>query len=134
MNFGSLLSIMRKRPSRYLLAGLWNTAFSYVLVILLYEWLHVYLHTMIIGAVATVINVAQSFLVHKIFVFKTKGHWFQEIGKSYVVYGFVSAFGILLLWLLVDIVGLMIYLSQAVIMLTLAVISYIGHLKFTFRH
>ena len=129
-----LFMVIRRRELRYLLAGAWNTIFSYFLVILLYEWMQDYLHIVIIGTVATVINVAQSFLAHKIFVFRTKGYWLKELGKSYVVYGVASVIGIFILWLLVDVVGLTIYLAQALIMVSLAIVSYFGHLKFTFRN
>ena len=125
---------MQKRLSRYLIAGIWNTASAYVVFVVMYKLLHPYLHTIGIGSIAAATNVAQSFVIHKVFVFKTKGNWFQELGKSYVVNSFALAVGILLLWLLVDILDLIIYLAQAAVTFTLAVISYIGHLTFTFRH
>ena len=134
MIFSYIISKMRKRLSRYFIVGIWNTAFAYMLLVILYEMLHSHLHTIVIGTGAAVINVAQSFFVHKIFVFKTKGYWIQELGKSYIVNAFAVAVGTLFLWLLVDILNLIIYMAQAAVTLALAIISYIGHLTFTFRH
>lgn len=123
-----------RKELRYLIAGAWNTAFSYCLVVVLYEVAHRHAHIMIIGTIATIISVAQSFITHKLFVFRTKSNWLRELLRSYVVYGFVSFIGIILLWFLVDILSLSIYVAQAIIMILLAFISYLGHLKFTFKH
>lgn len=118
---------------RYILFGLWNTAFAYVFVIVLFHLLKDSFHIVVIGVVSSLICIAQSFLIHKLFVFRTKGKWLTELYRSYLVYGMSSTIAIALLWFLVDAMLLSIYLAQTIVMLSTTIISYIGHLTFTFR-
>jgi putative flippase GtrA len=118
---------------RYIFFGLWNTAFAYALTIVLFHLLKDNIHIVFIGVVSTSISIAQSFLVHKLFVFRTRGEWITELCRSYLVYGVSSVIGITLLWLLVEAISLSIYLAQAIVMLSTVVVSYIGHSKFTFK-
>ena len=129
-----LLSLVKKRVSIYFIVGLANTVFAYILLVASYNILSAYLHTVIIGSAVAIINVALSFLSQKIFVFKTKGNWFLELAKCYLVNCFAVFVAVFLLWLLVDIFKFSIYLAQVAVTVALAVVSYIGHLHFTFRH
>ena len=129
-----LVALVKRRELRFAIAGGWNALFAYFVVIFMYEILELYLNIIFIAVIATVINIAQSFCVHKIFVFQTKGDWIKGLGKSYVVYGFSSVIGVASLWLLVDVFAVTIYLAQALVMVILSVVSYVGHLKFTFRN
>ena len=92
------------------------------------------MHTLVIGAAAAILSILQSFVIHKVFVFRTIGNWSNELCRSYIVYGFGSLLSVGLLWLMVDGLGLTIYVSQAVIMGLIAFLSYIGHLKYTFKN
>ena len=118
---------------RYIFFGLWNTAFAYAFTVVLFHLLKDYIHIVFIGVASTLISIAQSFLVHKLFVFRTKGRWIIELCRGYLVYGVSSIIGIALLWLLVDVMLFSIYLAQAIVMLLTIVVSYTGHLKFTFK-
>ena len=64
----NMLVALVKAELRFVIAGGWNALFAYFLVIFMYEILEVYLHIIFIGVIATVINIAQSFCVHKIFL------------------------------------------------------------------
>ena len=125
--------ILKKKEYRYILSGLWNTLFAYVFTIILFFTLADSLHTVLIGILATVINIAQSFFVHKIFVFRTKGNWLIEFYRCYVVYGVTSIVSIGLLWLFIDLMLISIFLAQALVMLLTFAITYLGHIKYTFK-
>lgn len=73
-----------------------------------------------------------SFSTYKLFVFKTKGNWLREYMKSYIVYGFAALISIIGLWLLVDFLDINIWFAQAVVMVAIVIISYIGHDRYTF--
>lgn len=132
----SLLSrikdFLASRPGRYLVAGAWNTAFGYSIGVALYLAMSPSFHIVAISVVANVIAITMSFVVYKLFVFQTKGGWLREYARSYAVYGVSGIFSIGLLWLLVDRIGLNIWLGQALAMVLVVLASYLGHANFTF--
>jgi putative flippase GtrA len=66
-------------------------------------------------------------------VFRTQGQWLQEYLRAYVIYGGVAIFGIFLLWLFVNTMGISIWLAQGMVIVLTVAASYIGHTHFTFR-
>lgn len=125
--------LFEKKPIRYLLAGGWNTAFGYAVGVGLYTVLSDRLHVTIIAAVANILAITMSFLTYKLFVFKTKGNWLLEYSRSYLVYGSMALLSIVLLWGLVDYLGINIWYAQALVILLTVGVSYLGHKFFTFR-
>jgi len=121
------------KPTRYLIAGAWNTAFGYAIGVLLYLLLIQDVGIVWVGILANVISITMSFVVYKLFVFQTKGNWLREYLRSYVVYGGSGALSIVLLWLLVGQLGFNIWIGQAAAILLVVLASYIGHARFTFK-
>lgn len=128
-----LARLLQDRRLRYLLVGGWNTGFGYAVSLFLYHYLASYLHIILIGLLTNIINISTSFLTYKIFVFKTQGNWWREYMRCYVVYGGSAVLGISCLWLFVDGLHLPFWFAQAIVMLVTVVISYCGHVFFTFR-
>lgn len=124
---------LEHKPLRYLLAGGWNTVFGYATSVGLYVFLADKLHIMVIAAIANIFAITMSFMTYKLFVFKTSGDWLLEYGRSYIVYGGMAIFGIVLIWIFVDILKWQIWYSQALVILITVGISYMGHKFFTFK-
>jgi len=118
---------------RFFLVGGWNTAFGFILGIALYYYLIDRVNIVFIGVVSNLISISMSFLTNKIFVFKTKGGWIHEYLKCYIVYGFMAAFSVFMLWFFVDFMCLNIFISQLLILLVSVCISYYGHSRFTYK-
>ncbi len=118
---------------RYLIAGVWNTAFGYSVGVLLYYALREQFHLIIISIVGNVSAITMSFLTYKTFVFQTKGNWLGEYCRTYIVYGATALVGILILWALVEGFGMPFWIGQGFIILMTVSVSYIGHKNFTFR-
>lgn len=125
--------LWRIRELRYLLVGGLNTLFGYSLGVGLYLALSPVLHILLIGVIGNVFAITFSFVTYKLLVFQTRGHWLAEYLKSYLVYGGSAVLGILLLWWLVDGLGVPIWLAQGLTILIAVVVSYLGHARFTFR-
>ncbi len=117
---------------RYLIVGGWNTLFSFLVGPAIYYGLQGKMHVLLVGAIAYAASITMAFLTHKLFVFRTKGRWLSEYLRSYVVYGGTGAIGIVALWGLVDGMAVPFWLAQVLIVLATVIISYFGHLKFTF--
>jgi putative flippase GtrA len=123
---------LESKKIRYLLAGMWNTLFGYCVSVALYYALTKHLHLIFILVIANICAITMSFLTHKYFVFKTKGDWWSEYIRSYLVYGSTALFGIVLLWITVDYLGVPFWFAQALIILLAVIGSYLGHKHFTF--
>lgn len=86
-----------------------------------------------VGILSNIIAISIAFSLNKIFVFKTRGQWVYEYLRSYITYAGTGITGTFLLWLLVDKLDFNIWLSQALIMSIVTIISYFGHKNFTFK-
>jgi len=118
---------------RYILAGTWNTIFGYTITIIIYLVSEEKVNIFVIGMIANIISIFQSYIIYKIFVFKTKGNWAREIYRNYMVYGASGIVSSTLLWVLVDKLSISIYSSQLAVIIIIVLISYTGHKYFTFK-
>jgi putative flippase GtrA len=117
----------------YLLAAGLNTICGYSLGVGLYLLLSETFHITVIAAISNFFAISVSFLTYKLFVFKTTGDWALEYFRSFILYGAMALFGILILWLFVDLFRIKIWWAQAFVISITALMSYFGHTHFTFR-
>lgn len=76
---------------KYVIVGGWNTLFGYA-VYALFTWLldtrynlrYSYMYSFV---ASNFISISQAFIAHKFFVFKTKGNFWKEYKKGWLVYG-----------------------------------------------
>lgn len=123
----------RKKLLRYFVVGGGNTLFSYVFTVWFYYLVKNHLHIVVVGLIANIVCITESFITYKIFVFRSKSSWLREYLRCYVVYGGSAFFGIAGLWILVNHMGLPFWLAQGLLMVVSVIASYIGHDKFTFN-
>lgn len=124
--------MLSREKIRYLLAGGFNTLVGYSIGVGLYKALESNLSIIWIGIISNILSITVSFLIYKIFVFKTAGMWLTEYMKSYIVYGGIAVIGIFFLWVFMDKMKISIWLAQALVMGMTVIISYLGHSRFTF--
>ncbi len=117
---------------RFLFIGAWNTGFGYlVFVALIYSpWK---LHYVIVLIISNIITITNAYLCYKFFIFKTRGNYFSEYIKSYVVYGTNFLINLALLPFFVEILKIRPVISQAMLIPLTVVISYFGHKHFSFN-
>lgn len=118
---------------RYLIAGCFNTIFGYLIGVGFYKLMISEFHLLFVGLVTNIINISFSFVMYKLFVYKTKGGWFVEYLKSYVTYGLSAIVGVFLLWIMISSSNISIWLAQALSIIITTIVSYIGHTYFTFK-
>lgn len=123
---------MPEYAKRYLLVGVFNTIFGYVLSLLVYHLFQRDLSIITIGIMINVISITVAFLGYKLLVFKTSGNWLNEYLRCYITYGFSAVLGVALIWLFVEQWGWIFWFSQGLIILLSTVISYFMHRYFTF--
>jgi putative flippase GtrA len=122
-----------KEQINYLLVGIWNTIFGYAAFAALYFLLRGYLHYMILFVISTLLSITNAYLAYKLFVFKTKGHYWREYSRFYAVYGGALALNLALLPLVVVTFHLSPVIAQAGLSFITVIFSYFGHKNFSFK-
>lgn len=128
-----IINLLAYQNLRYLCCGIWNTLFGYTLMLLLYSSLQNSIHIIYIASISTAISVLMSFTTYKYLVFKSTGPYFPELIRSLSVYFSGSIVGIFVTWLLVDVLNFSIYIANALSIIVVAILSYIGHQYHTFK-
>ena len=131
--FENLIARARARGLAFLVVGGINTLIGYVVTVGLYYVLSPAWPLLGIAAVANVICITISFSMYKLFIFKGGGSWLTEYLRCYLVYGGNAVFGMVGLWFLVDVLGVSVWLAQAVVLAIGAASSFVGHEFFTFK-
>lgn len=117
----------------YLLVGGWNTIFGYgVFVGLYYVTAPLSIHYEVVLVFSQIINVTSAYLLYKRFVFRTKGHYFQEYCRFWAFYWLSLLANVVLLPLLVEFLHQDLILSQGLLIVASAVTSYFWHANHTF--
>jgi putative flippase GtrA len=128
---------------RYLMVGIWNTAFAYGTFVLFTTLLEPYMPaSYLAGAlISSVLNITVSFLGYKWFVFKTKGNYLREWTRCLMVYSSSILFGLALLPPIVYVINYLTnqphaapYIAGALILGVQVILSFLGHKAFSFRY
>ena len=127
---------------RYLVVGVWNTAFAYGTYALFTALLdrHMPASYMAGSLLSSVLNITVSFLGYKWFVFKTKGNYLREWARCLMVYSGSILLGLALLpptvFLVAHFTGNAAaapYVAGALILGLQVILSFLGHRTFSFK-
>jgi putative flippase GtrA len=135
---------------RFLMAGVFNTGFSYALFALLLMLLDGPLQSLstsansvaslmghyyytVIQWINWVLCVPPNTLAMKYFAFRSKGDWKRQVGRAYFVYLPTQVLSFCILLVTVRVLHLAPLLGQLVAIVGALMASYIGHKHFTFR-
>jgi len=118
---------------RYLLVGGWNTVFGAGIYALLYRWLGPHMHYLLVLIPANVLAITNAYMGYKFIVFKTRGNYWREYLRCYAVYGGMTVFNALLLYLLVTMINLRPPVANVFCVLTTTAVAYFSHKHFSFR-
>ncbi len=125
---------LKTTPFRFLVVGFINTLFAYFFGIVNFNLFYDLFGIIFIGITNNIVGITFSFVLFKLFVFKTKKtNWFHEYLRSYVVYGIKGIVGIFVLWLTIEVFEWSIYVSHALSMISTILITYKGHKSYTFK-
>lgn len=117
---------------KFLVVGGWNTLFGYGIFIALY-YAPFKLHYIIIQIISTILAITNAYIFYKFFVFKTRGNYFREYLRFYVVYGTVFLINLVLLPFLVEILKFNPVIGQGILLVGTIIASFFGHKRFSFR-
>ena len=115
---------------RFLFVGGLNTLVGYGSYAL---FIFLGLNYFIANLISTVIGVIHSYIWNKLFTFKSNNKVIKEVPKFISVYLISFLFSSLILFILVDKLGVNQYLSGALNIIITTLISWFGHKYFSFR-
>lgn len=142
-----LVSLAKHIPAdqlgRYLVVGIWNTAFAYGSFVLFTAILDRYIPASYMAGslLSSVLNITVSFLCYKWFVFKTHGKYLREWMRCLIVYSGGILMGLALLPMIVFVVsytsgnpGKAPYIAGALLLGVQVILSFFGHKNFSFNN
>lgn len=123
---------MISQSMRFLLVGVYNTVVGYLLFYLIEFALGNFVHYLGILILSYVLSLTHAYLGQRFIVFRSKALWFHEYLRFLMVNLAGMAINGLLLVLFVE-CGVPVMRAQAISIITVTLISYIGHQKFSFK-
>lgn len=122
---------------RFLIVGVWNTAFGLVVL-----WVLERLMPHDSASVAQkqailvanwLIAVTHNFFTFKLLVFRTRGDWLREYRRMYVTYAGTFVVQSVLIQSISARFGLSLFWANVPSIVVVTILSYVGHRYFTFR-
>ncbi len=127
------LTAQQSQFFRYLLVGGWNTVFGMAVYAGLYQWLGGSVHYLILLIPSNFLAVTNAYVCYRLFVFRTRGNILKEYFRCYVVYGGMMLAGAVLLYVLVDWLGVPPAAANCICVALTTIASYFGHRNFSFK-
>jgi putative flippase GtrA len=118
---------------QYLFVGVWNTLFGYgAFVALYYATAGLNIHYEVLLVLSQIISVTNAYILYKTLVFKTKGNVVREYVRFCTFYWLSFIANLLLLPVLVEGLHQGPMMSQGILTLGTAAMSYLWHAHYTF--
>jgi UDP-glucose 4-epimerase len=131
------LATRHEEKLRFLVVGVWNTAFSMAVLWALERFIphdaSSVLQKQVILVVAWIFGVTQNFFTFKFLVFRTRGNWWREYSRMYVTYAATFVVQSVLVQTLSASFGITMFWANVPTLVLVTVMSYLGHKYFTFR-
>lgn len=122
---------------RFLVVGIWNTLFSVAVVWILDQLIpydpHSIIQKQLVLTVSWLILVTHNFFTFKLLVFRTKGNWWREYARMYVIYAATFIVQSLLMQVISYVFDLSVFWANLPTIFVVTIMSYVGHKYFTFR-
>ena len=90
-------------------------------------------HYLLILLISHVVSVLEAYVLQRRFVFRVGGRWLRDLARFWSVYLVAFAVNLAALPLLVEIVHVSVLPAQAIVMLSVALGTFVAHRTFTFR-
>lgn len=122
-----------RQPIAYLIVGVWNTLFGYVVFALLYYMLQAHLHVDAILVFSYLLATANAYIGYRYIVFRSTGSMKRELRRFVAVYAGTLAANLVVLPFALHVLSWNAYVVQGLFTGIIVVLSYFGHKHFSFR-
>lgn len=123
----------RREKFRFLVIGVFNTAFGYLVFLALYQALSADIHYLIISAIAHALSVIVAFAGQRTMVFRSTKPWRSEFIRYNISLLFSFLLGLLSLYVLVEFGDLKPVVGQAITVVFSVIVSYLTHRYYSFK-
>lgn len=118
---------------RFAIVGVWNTVFSYFVFAALYHLWGGGWGDVLVQGISAIVGITNAYVCHRVLTYRSRGVWWREYLRFYVVYGSQVAlqagcFFVLSTWLMLN--G---YVVQLSLTLLFTALSYWVHKVYSFR-
>ena len=120
-------------PFRFVVVGVWNTVFSYLVFSGFYYLFGGGIGDFAVQALAGVVGITQAYAMHRLLTYRSNGIWWMEYFRFYMVYGGQVLLQSVLFFLFSTWLGGNGYLVQFVTTALLTVVSYWAHKAYSFK-
>ena len=120
-------------PFRFIVVGVWNTVFSYLVFSVMYYWFGGGIGDVAVQAFAGVIGITQAYIMHRLLTYRSNGDWLSGYFRFYIVYGGQVLFQSVFFFVFSTWLGYNGYLVQFVVNAFFTIISYWAHKNFSFK-
>lgn len=130
---GPVANALDRRGVRFVLVGVVNSLFSFGAFAALQSTVGEHVHYLVVLVISHVVGVLEAYVLQRWLVFRVSGHWWRDLAKFWSVYLVALGINAVALPVLVEVVGVPVLWSQAIIMATTALGTFVVHSAFTFR-
>ena len=119
---------------RYLLVGFYNTVLGYLLFLLIFYFFSSTINHSLLLGICHLIATTHNFFSYRTFVFKVKNITLRNYFKFNLVYLFTFILNLITFMILTKVMNWDLYLSQALIVILIAVLGYILNKYYSFSN
>jgi putative flippase GtrA len=118
---------------RFAAVGAFNTIFSFGVFAVLQRMIGATVNYEITLVISTVVGIIEAYLLQRWLVYQVRGRWWRDLVRFSGVYGIVLCINLVLLPLAVEVWHLPVTATQGVIMVLVAIGTFLTGRYFTFR-
>ena len=127
------LAVANRKEVRYLLVGAWNTAFGWILFVVLQLTAGPTIGYMAVLVISQFLGIINAYLCYRWLVFRVQGNWWLDFFRFSTVYWIVFGINLAALPLMVSVLGMNVIVSQTIFLVITIIASYVAHNRFSFR-
>jgi len=137
----SELLLNHQKKIRFILVGIWNTIFGYLVFVgldILFTFLFPkrYLAYMSAAVLSNILAIVNAYIFHKYVTFQSQVRGkgiFMEFARFFSMYLFTMILGLILLPVFVEVFSIDPKISAGLLIPITVIISYLGHSRYSFR-
>lgn len=129
----AVLGILNHQVLRFAMVGVVNSVFGFCVFAALQLTMGQHVHYLVILLISHVVSVLEAYVLQRWLVFRVSGRWWRDLARFWSVYLVALAINLVALPLLVEIAHLSVLPAQTIIMLAMAIGTFVAHRSFSFR-
>jgi putative flippase GtrA len=128
-----VLGVLDHQVLRFVVVGVVNSVFGFGVFAGLQLTIGAHVHYLVILLISHVVSVLEAYVLQRWLVFRVSGRWWRDLARFWSVYLVALAINLVALPLLVEIAHVSVLPAQAIVMLGVAMGTFVAHRSFTFR-